>query len=329
MKRALLLALVLASCGKKGGGSGNAAGPELTGLAAVPANAEDVIGVDVTRLVGAPLLERAIDQLFLRNASLATEWQKIHESCKLDLGKQVKHVMLALGPHVGTAPGTGPTLLVAVGQFAEAELQTCVRSVVGQGGGDVTVKTVEGRSLYAVRDGTKSFFYAFGRPDTVVSGSQEAYVALALGSGKKAPDDPELQKWIALADQTQPIWWAGKVDERISAGFVKQSKGKLAHGPVGMAGTLDPSAGAKLDVKFVMASSEDAKQLESFAKDTLGRIAMAAQLYKLGDLVAKVELSVDGAVLRVRVALTVDDVFENFVEIHTQHQIEAALKVEA
>jgi hypothetical protein len=217
-------------------------------------------------------------------------------------------VMLALGPHTGNAPGTGPTLLVAVGQLGEADLQTCVRSVVGQGGGDVTVKTVENRSLYAVKDGTKSFFYAFGRPDTVVSGSQEAYVALALGSGKKAPDEPELTKWIALADQSQAIWWAGKVDERISGGFVKQSKGKLSHGPIGMAGSLDPSDGAKIDVKLVMATADDAKQLESFAKDTLAQMAMVAQIYKLGGLVNKVELSVDGAVLRVHVALSTTEI---------------------
>ena len=307
MKRALLL-LALVACGKKSGSTGSSLAPEVSGLAAVPANAEDVIGIDVAKLVGAPLIVHAIDTLLLRDASLAGEWQKIHEGCKLDLGKQVKHAMLALGPHVGNAPGTGPTLLVAVGQFAEADLQTCVRSVVGQGGGDVTMKTVENRSLYAVKDGTKSFFYAFGRPDTVVSGSQEAYVALALGSGKKAPDEPELAKWIALADQTAPIWWAGKVEERISGGFVKQSKGKLSHGPIGMAGTLDPSDGAKIDVKLVMTTPDDAKQLESFAKDTLAQMAGVAQIYKLGGLVAKVELSVDGAILRVHVALTTAEV---------------------
>ena len=305
--RLVALALALAACGKKSGGGGSAA-PELTGLAAVPANAEDVIGVDVAKLLDAPLLERAIDQLFLRNATLASEWQKIHDSCKLSLGKQIKHVMLALGPHPGTAPGTGPTLIVATGQLVETELATCIRAMVGQGGGELTAKTVDSRTLYSVKDGTKAFFFGFGRADTVVSSSQEAYVALALGSGKKAPDEPELTKWIALADQTQPIWWAGRVDERISSGLVKQSKGKLPHGPIGMAGTLDPTAGAKLDVKIVMSSADDAKLLESFAKDQLAQLAMAAQLYKLGGVVNKVELSADGAIVRLRVALTPDDV---------------------
>ena len=307
MTRWLALALAICACGGKKSESGSVA-PELTGLAAVPANAEDVIGVDVAKLLDSPLLERAVDQLFLRNASLASEWSKLHDSCKLTLGKDIKRVLLALGPHTGTAPGTGPTLLVATGKLDEAELSKCVRAVVGQGSGDVTAKPAENRTLYAVHDGTKSFFFGFGRPDTVVSGSQEAYVMLALGSGKKAPDEPELVKWIALADQTQPIWWAGKVDARISNGLIKQSKGKLAHGPLGMAGTLDPTAGAKLDVKFVMTSADEAKQLESFAKESLAQLAMAAQLYKLGGVVNKVDVSTDGAIVRIRAALSPDEV---------------------
>ena len=307
MKYFALVAALVAGCGKKSSESSSSA-PELTGLAAIPANAEDVIGVDVKKLVDAPLLVRMVDQLLLRNASLAGEWTKIREACKLDPVKQLKRVMLALGPHPGTAPGTGPTLLVATGQFVEADLASCIRSVIGKGGGDVTAKTVDGRTLYGVKDAGKQFYFAFARPDTVVSGSQEAYVQLALGPGKKAPDEPELTRWIALADQNAPIWWAGKVDDRISLGLVHQSKGKLAHGPVGMAGSLDPTSGAKLDVKIAMTTADEAKHLESFAKDTLAQLSMAAQLYNLGGAVNKAELSVDGAVLRLRIALTAEEV---------------------
>src|ERR1041385_4629602 len=136
MKRAilaccLLVALVVtAGCGKKS----RRKSPEVTGLAAVPSSAQVVIVVDVKRVVDSPLVERAIDQLLMRDADLATRWQKLRDSCKLDLAT-IDHVALAIGPKSGDAPGTGPVLMVVTGKLVEADLATCVRAMVGQGGG--------------------------------------------------------------------------------------------------------------------------------------------------------------------------------------------------
>lgn len=311
MKRLLLSIVALgavAACGKKGGDGSNGPTPELTGLAAVPATAEDVVGFNVKKLLDSQLLLRAADQLFLRNSSLALDWAKIREACKLDLEKSVKRVMLALGPHAGTAPGTGPTLVIATGKLGESELSTCLRTIVGKGDGDVTAEPADKATIYSVGDATKKWFYAFGNADTVVSSSAKPYLLEALGSGKKAPDEPSLQKWVAMADQNAPIWWAGKVNERISQGLIRQSQGKVTHGPVGMVGSLDPTDGAKLEVKLGMASEEDAKQLESFAKTSLTQLAMAAQLYKLGGVVNKVEVAVEGSIVKLHVALTAEEV---------------------
>ncbi|HSN29505.1 MAG TPA: hypothetical protein VLT45_24625, partial [Kofleriaceae bacterium] len=68
MNRALvLISLALAwGCGKKhGGGSAT----EVAGLSAVPASAEIVISADVARVMDSPLVERAVDQLMLREPS--------------------------------------------------------------------------------------------------------------------------------------------------------------------------------------------------------------------------------------------------------------------
>lgn len=307
MKRLLLLA-ALAACGKKSGDGGNGPTPELTGLAAVPASAEDVVGFNVKKLLDSQLLVRAVDQLFLRNSSLSSDWGKIRVACKLDLEKSVKRVMLALGPHAGNAPGSGPTLVVATGKLAESDLSTCLRAMIGKGDGDVTAEPADKATIYAVGDAGKKWFYAFGNADTVVSSSAKPYLLEALGSGKKAPDEPSLQKWIAMADQNAPIWWAGKVNDRISQGLIRQSAGKVAHGPVGMVGSLDPTDGAKLDVKLGMANDADAKQLESFAKTSLTQLAMGAQIYKLGGVVNKVEVTSEGSTVSIRVALTAEEV---------------------
>ena len=77
--------------------------------------------------------------------------------------------MLAIGPQAGNQQtGTGPVLMVATGKIAETELAACVRGMVGQGGGDVTAKTVAGHTLYVAKDGNRTMYFAFGRPDTVL-----------------------------------------------------------------------------------------------------------------------------------------------------------------
>src|SRR5262249_19678977 len=163
-------------------------------LAAVPANVDGVIAVDVGRLTGAPLIDRAVDQLLLNDPALAERWNKLRDTCKIDFTKQVKRVMVALGtsssPVGGTAgasvaipasaPGTGPVLIVATGSLVETELAKCVEAIVGGGGGSVSGKSVEGRTLYQAKDGNRTMFFAFGRPDTVVMGSSEAYVGEAI-----------------------------------------------------------------------------------------------------------------------------------------------------
>src|SRR5205823_2228900 len=121
----LAASLVLGmGCGKKAS-EPSGPPPELTGLAAVPVTAEVVIGADIAKLIDAPVIDRAFDQL-LQNPTLAQRWQHLHDDCKIDIAKQIKKVMLAIGPHAGAEPGTGPVLMVIVGAIPEAELKECV-----------------------------------------------------------------------------------------------------------------------------------------------------------------------------------------------------------
>jgi hypothetical protein len=201
---AMLLGLALPGCGKK-----PAIGPppELTGLAVVPASADVVLGVEPAKLVDAPVIDRAVDQLLMHDAPLAERWKQFRDDCKIDLVKQVRRMLLALGPsRAGASPGTGPVILVVVGALPEAELKACVGKLVGSGGGTVTGKEVAGRTLYLAKDGNHAMYFAYGRPDTVVLGSDEAYVTEALSSGKKAPDNPELAAWLQMVNQNSNIF---------------------------------------------------------------------------------------------------------------------------
>ncbi|CAN5463523.1 hypothetical protein BH11MYX1_BH11MYX1_35630 [soil metagenome] len=301
----LATALSVAGCGKKSSSSGPA--PDVTGLSAIPASAVAVIAIDVPRVLGAPLVGHAIDVLLQRDPVLAERWNQLHDSCKLD-PKQFRHIAIAMGPHTGPQPGTGPVLVVATGTLVETELAACIRTMVGNGSGSLTASPLGNRTLYQAKDGTHTMFFAFGRPDTVVMSANEAFVTEALGAGKKLPDNPEMAKWIAMADQKAPIWAAGRVDERVGQGLVNATGGQLSAGPTAMIVAVDLTKGAKLELGGVMVSPADAKALESFAKTQLGGLAMAAQAVSLGALVAKVQITADASVVRLSAALDSDEV---------------------
>jgi len=300
---------LLAACGKKSSSGSEGPAPELTGLAAVPASAQVIVAADVTKLQDSALVAKMVDQLLMRDIALASRWDEVQSSCKIDLTKQVKRVMLALGPPPPqAATGTGPVMMIAVGSLAEPDLAACIRTMVGKGGGALTVKTVGGRSLYQVKDGNRTMFFAFGRADTVVLGTTEAWVLEGLGSGQKALDNPELKTLMPLVDQNAPVWAIGKVDQRVRQGLVTASGGKLTAGPNAIVATLDPTDGAKLSLGAVMASAADAKALESFANNELKVVAMVAQMKSLGPTVAKISVQAEGTVVRFRAPLTVEDV---------------------
>jgi hypothetical protein len=307
--RTFVVLALIAGCHKRAKGPP----PEITGLAAIPASAEALVVIDVPRVVDAPLVSRAVDMLVARDPALASNWQKLHDSCKLDV-KNVDHVTLAIGPHVNGPNGpdgrpiTGPVLLVATGHLVENDLASCVRTMVGQGGGSLTAKPVGAHTLYEAKDGNRVMYFAFGRADTVLMSASEAFVTEALGDGKKVTDNAEMSKWVGMADQKAPVWAAGRADERVKQGMVKVVSGQISAGPTAYTAAFDPSSGAKLELDAIMANPADAKALESFAKAQLGALGMVAQAKSLGTIVDKIAISADGATLRLKATLNQDEV---------------------
>ena len=57
-----------------------------------------------------------------------------------------------------------------------------------------------------------------------------------------------------------------------------------------------------------MASVADANQLESFTKTQVGQISAAAQLVKLGGLVNKIETKAEKDMVKLLVAVTIEDI---------------------
>jgi len=306
---AIAVLALAAGCGKKPSGQSGPP-PEITGLAAVPASAEAVLGANLAKLIDSPVIDRAVEQLLLHNPVLAERWGRVKDDCKIDLAKQVKRVMLAIGPHPqgsATGPGTGPVIMVVIGSIPEADLKDCVAKLVGGGGGAVTGKLVAGRTLYLAKDGNRAMYFAYGKPDTIVLGANEAYVTEALGAGKKATDNPDLTRWLKLVNQDSSVWAVGRTDERVRNGLVQLTQGKLSAGPIAYTATADLAAGASLSLDAVMAKPGDAKNLESFVKGELALLTAAAQWKSLGSVVGKITVGVDNEIVHFRAPLSVDD----------------------
>jgi hypothetical protein len=310
MPRALVLvtlAVLAWGCGKKPAEHAGPS-PELTGLAAVPSTADVIVGVDVGRLVESPIVTRAVEQLLAREQSLAARWQDLRTYCTIEIG-QVNRLMIALGPPPpGGKHGTGPMILIATGKISEPELVKCVRELVGKGGGALVVKNVEGRSIYQVQETNRTMFLAFGRPDTVILGNNEAYVNEAVGNGKKALQQPDLAGWLKIVDQRAPVWVVGRVSQRLKTGLVRGSNGQLKSGAIAYIGSLDLTSGVKGELRALMESAQDAKQLESLLNLNLTSLTWAAQLKSLGKVVKKLSVAADGSTVRFTVPLTMDDV---------------------
>ncbi len=295
----LLLGAALGAC--KGAKDKPAPVAELAGLQAVPASATVVVGVEVAAVAGSALVGRAAEQLLLRDGELADRWQRVQDECKLDFVASVRTLVIALGAKVD---GVAPVLLVASGKLSETELAACVRSLVGKGGGTLTAKTVEGRSLYLAREGQRSVWFGFGGPSTVVLGSSEAIVVEALGSGKKVADSAELRDALALADRKAPIWAVGLVEPAIGDQLLRAAGGQLEAGPRGYVLAADPTKGLRVSLTALMTHAKDAKNLESLAKQQLALLAVAAQAKGLGRLVGKISARAEAS--RVELALALD-----------------------
>jgi hypothetical protein len=182
-----------------------------------------------------------------------------------------------------------------------------VTKLVGGGGGAVTGKPAFGRTLYLARDGNRTMYFAYGKPDTIVLGSDEAYVTEALGAGKKASDNPELAGWLHLVDQNAALWAVGRTDARVRDGLVRLTEGKITGGPVAITLAADLESGAKLDLGAVMAKPDDAKSLELYVKGELALLTAAAQWKSLGPAVGKTKVTLEGDVVHFRASLAIED----------------------
>jgi hypothetical protein len=283
-------------------------GSSVTGLGAVPADAAAVISFDVRRLADSQLVERAVALLLQREPSLGPRWERLAAACKLDLGNQIERVLLAIAPATKDAPQR--VLIVAMGDLPEKTVSTCVQDALGAGGG----KVVADKALYQASEGSREVWFGYGRADTLVLGSNRAWVEAALGKGPKLATEGALKPLLARADQAAPIWAAGRPGP-VGEGLIRVTQGRMKQGPQALFVSLDPTTGLRFELGVELASEDDAKVLEEFTKIQLPTLAMAAQVLSLGPLVAKITPAREGSTVKLRLSLGMDEVNQLLVAI--------------
>lgn len=307
MRAQVAVSLALAGALATGGAAGckgkKAAAPPppvpIVALAAIPADATAVVGLDIERLARSRLVERAVAQMFDRDPELRGKLTALAAACKLDLPTQVKQVHLALRQGDGPARAS---LLVATGQFTEANLTRCLQA--GAGGGEGTVRDLGGRSLYKLAAGPRALYFGFGHDDTVVLGPDDAWVQAALADGAKVETSALLGPALAKVDRKAAMWAVATVNPELGLALTRLSKGAIAAGPTLVAGTLDPLDGVRASAEFTMTSAADARALADYAKGELAMGTIAAQALGVGPALSKVAVAQEGTAVRFRVALT-------------------------
>ena len=298
-------ALALAAACKKKREPAPAPVVPIAALAAIPADAQVVVGIDVRRLADSRLVARAVDQMLVRDPELAARLERLARDCGVDVTRQVRSIHLALGPRPAQGtPGGPPSLLVATGELTEPALTRCLQAGVGAGGGDLSVKDLDGRSLYKLTEGRRTLYFAFGQADTVVIGPSEPWVRAAVAPGAKVEASPVLGPLLSKVERTAAMWTVAAMDAELGASLAKITGGKVAAPPRALYGALDPTDGLRAQIAFAMGNEGDAEALVGFARSELALGALAAQSLGLGTVVARIVVEQKGAEAQVRAELT-------------------------
>jgi hypothetical protein len=320
---ALVLALALVpGCGKK------KAKPEVpkavAGLAAIPAGARVVIGIDVGRVAEAPLIQHAVGQMLLRDPELAQRIDRLLDDCQLDPVAQLQTVHIGLADQPTKEVGR-PVVMVVSGKLVETDLATCVGKTMSASGGSLTTSQVGGRTIYKAAGGERAVWFAFGNvvapgPDglaTLIVSPSEEWLGLAVGSGPRVLDDPEMAQLVATADQSAGIWAAGKVAGTIGSGLVKVTGGQIKNPPQAMVASLDAREGIRFRLDVMMSAPEEANILKSFAQTQLGLLATLGQIKGLGPLLAKIGVETTGSKVTFQVQATEAEVRDALSKMET------------
>lgn len=309
----------------------------VTGLAAVPASAGVVLGVDIEAIADSWLVERAVGQMFLRDPGLEARVAQLITGCRFDPAKDLRSLVIALG----SGEDEDQALMVATGRFSEPEVAACVEKSLAEDGGSLTRSEVGGRRFYRTsgRDARdEGVWFTFGNPETLIAATSSEWLSAATGDGPKVTSVEPMATWIerarsgaGSADEADEadeagsagsagsadIWAAGTIDENIGADMVELTGGKISAPPRALLARVGLRDGLDVTLAAVTASEEDAEALVAQASAQLTVGALALQSYGLGPVVSRLQVSAEGDTARLKLVLGQEELKDLLSRIDT------------
>jgi hypothetical protein len=299
------LILCASACGKGKAGApeaqAQARGLSELGLSALPAETRVIIGASVPRLAASPLARRLLGEILGRDAEAEQRLGQLLNRCRIDPEHDVQSVTIAMAEGQDLA-------LLACGTVDGKALADCVRAEAQSGGGSFVEKSVAGHTVYTATSasGTQKVWLTFGADRTVVAALSEGWLTKILDPA--APKIESRADTMALVKRVAPeaaVWGVGYLPAGVGGQLVKLTQGQVAQPATSVAFEAAFDHGLAATLRMDMKSTDDADHLATFAKGQLDWLTVAAQEVKLGQLMAKAQITTDGP--SVKLAVKLDD----------------------
>jgi hypothetical protein len=216
---------------------------------------------------------------------------------------------------VAIGRGPGQVLMVVSGRLAEPDFARCAdQGLVELGGSLKTVTGASGHTIYHA-SGIHEVYFAFVGSGTLAVSSGLEWLEQALGKGDKIAAQPVLGPLLAKAPRDAGLWLVGLMPAPVGLALVGAVKSEIEGPPVAFSAWLRLHGGLDAEVGLLMTRDEDAKLLVSKTIPQLALSSLVAQRYSLGDIVNKVEVTAEGALLRLGIRLTETEVDETLARL--------------
>ncbi len=293
----------------KDAGPNKAAAPaepkSITGLDAIPGDAQAVVGIDAAKLAESGLVRRGLRALLAADPGLDSKIRGLLAACAIEPDEDLESVWVATGDSPAEA------IMVVRGALDETKLAGCVGDAVRAGGGTLEQVTIAGRSAFGshpVRG--QSVWFAFGAPNTVVASTDREWLEAALGSGPKLSGNKELMAVVERADRTGALWAVGRVQPEVGKGLLRVTDGTISGPPSFMFAYLHVSDGIRAELASVMPSASDAAKTAAFVRTQLRTYEVIVQGAGFGSLLSRLRVEVRSDTVFLRLVLSADELKE-------------------
>jgi hypothetical protein len=231
--------------------------------AGLPADTKAVLGLDLAALQKSDLVKALLGKVMSADARQAIEIMKT--TCKVDAMTVVQGAVIA----VGDATSDGAAFFALAG-VDRAKFSTCLQAVIANGdkAAKVTIKQ-DGPLTQIVNGTTTKYFGWIGKDVVVVPFKSDDKTAFAKWSGGKgALTKTAAQKFVAKANTSAPIWFAGEKPKSVDLGM-----------PVlgGYGGVSVGGGKVGVDAHAKMSTADDATTLSKGIKAQLDQGKKAAE----------------------------------------------------